>query len=272
MTDGTRRYLAFLVERDGEADFLRRTLARREVFLDRLARDPVCSSRRFDREIYLRNLSRRRPESDLDAGMLWLLASAKANQAERFGVGLAELYGRTTSDSHPVRVHVQLQETYHTRILADVVAIFGLPVHARPPVWFARLLIWWIISVPERWHLPLTGAAEMTGCIVFRALRDRGLELFADEPAVAERIRLLYDEILGDEIGHVGFIADQLGPRGRAMMRGLYRLLGLRMVSQFPELMRLFGHAEVRRRFRAPFRLESMVAELPDLAFAAATI
>src|SRR2546426_7902473 len=161
MTDGTRGYLEFLVGRDGEADFLRRTLARREAFLDRLAREPVSSSWRFDREVYLRNLARRRPERDLDdARMLWLLASAKANQAERFGVGLAELYGRTTSDSHPVRVHVQLQETYHTRILADVVAIFGLPVHARPPVWFARMLIWWIITVPEHWHLPLTGAAE----------------------------------------------------------------------------------------------------------------
>src|SRR5206468_1858010 len=32
----------------------------------------------------------------------------------------------------PVRLHVHLQETYHTRILADVAAIFGLPVRAGP--------------------------------------------------------------------------------------------------------------------------------------------
>src|SRR3989442_435518 len=94
------------------------------------SRNQVVRQRRpSDGEVSLGILARRRPEGDLDARMLWLLASAKANQAERFGVGLAELYGRTTSDSHPVRVHVQLQETYHTRILADVVAIFGLPVH-----------------------------------------------------------------------------------------------------------------------------------------------
>ncbi len=204
--------------------------------------------------------------------MLWLLASAKANQAERFGVGLAELYGRITSDSDPVRIHVQLQETYHTRILADAVGMFGLPVHARPPALLARLLINWILTVPEGWHLPLTGAAEMTGCIVFRALRDTALELFADEPAVAARIRLLYDEILGDEIGHVGFIAAQLGPAGRTLMRGFYRALGLQMAGQMPEIVRLLGRAELRRRFRAPFRLDAMVAELPGRAFAAALI
>ncbi len=38
------------------------------------------------------------------------------------------------------------------------------------------------------------GASEMVGCVLFRAMRDKGVELFADEPAVAERIRLLYNE------------------------------------------------------------------------------
>jgi hypothetical protein len=49
--------------------------------------------------------------------------------------------------------------------------------------------------------------------VLFRALRDKGVELFADEPAVAERIRLLYNEIL---------IAVRLGERVRAGMRRLY--------------------------------------------------
>ncbi len=271
-TDGARRYAEFLAMRDGEPDFDRRTLSRREAFFARLAREPVRSQRRFDRDVYLRNLARRRPERELDAPMLWLLASAKANQAERFGVGMAELYGRITSASDPVRVHVQLQETYHTRILADVVAIFGLRVHARPPGLLSRMLIRWIISVPEHWHLPLTGSAEMVGCVAFRMLRDRGLELFADEPAVAARIRLLYDEIIADEIGHVGFIADQLGRTGRGVMRALYRHLGRHLAGQMPELVRLVGRTEHERRFLAPFRLDEMAAEFPAQAYAAALI
>jgi len=265
-------YLEFLIARDGEPDFARHTLSRREAFFERLVRDPVRSRLPIDRAAYLRNLARRRPERGLDGRTLWLVVTAKANQAERFGVGLAELYGRITADSDPVLVHIQLQEFYHTRLLADVVGMFGLPVHPRPPALFARVIIRLTIALPERWHLPLAGAAEMVGCLMFRALRDRGVALFAEEPTVAERIRLLYDEILGDEIGHVGQIAGRLGPTGRAIMRRLYRVLAHGVAGGLPELRALFGRRELARRFGAAFRLDEMVAELPGRAYAAVLI
>jgi len=265
-------YLAFLEARDGEPDFERHVLSRREAFFARLRRDAVRSRLPIDRATYLRNLARRRPEPGLDERTLWLVVTAKANQAERFGVGLAELYGRIAADSDPVRVHIQLQEFYHTRLLADVVGMFGLPVHAGPPGLFARLIIRLTIALPEERHLPLAGAAEMMGCVMFRALRDRGVALFAEEPPVAERIRLLYDEILGDEIGHVGHIAARLGPTGRSVMRGLYRVLTQSAAAGLPELGVLFGRRALASRFRAPFRLEEMVAQLPGRAYAAASI
>ncbi len=264
-------YLAFLAGRDGRPDLLRHTLARREAFFERLAREPLVPSYRPDRETFLRNLARHRPEHGLDPRMLWLLATAKANQAERFGVGLGELYGKLDPEN-AVRLHIALQEHYHTRILADVASIFGLPVHPRPPRFFARTLVKILVATPERWNLPLTGAAEMAGCVIFRALRDRGVALFADEPAVAARIRLLYDEILADEIGHVGYIAAVLGPTGRAVMRRLYRMLGQRLARQFPELVVLLGRRELARRFDEAFRLDAMAAELPGRAYAAASI
>ncbi len=256
MTDG---YLAFLLARDGEADLLRHTLSRREAFFGRLAREPVRSRLRVDHATFVRNLARRRPEPGLDDRMLWLLATAKANQAERFGVGLAELYGKVMVDD-PIRLRIALQEHYHTRILADVVATFGLPAHTQPPALGTRAFVRLIVAAPERWKLPLAGCAES------------GVALFADEPEVAARIRLLYDEILGDEIGHVGFIAAVLGPRGRALMRGLYRILGHRLAGQLPELVAVCGRAELMARFRAAFRLDEMAAELPGRAYAAATI
>lgn len=269
---GPDGYLAFLRARDGEPDLGRHTLSRREALFAELERTPVRSARPLDRAAYLRNLRRTRPEPGLDERVLWLLASAKANQAERFGVGLAELYGRIGSDSDPVQLHLHLQETYHTRILADVVAVFGLPVHPHPPVLVARVIVQLLVTAPPDSLLPLTGFAEMAGCTLFRLLRDRGLALFADEPAVAERIRLLYDEILADELSHVGFIASRLGKTGRAIMRGLYRVAGHRLATQMPELVRLFGRDELRRRFRAPFRLDAMVDEFPRLAYATAMI
>jgi hypothetical protein len=265
------RYLAFLKARDGEPDLARRRLSRREEFFERLTAEPVRAGACIDRETYLRNLARRRPETGLDERTLWVLATAKANQAERFGVGLSELYGRIAVGD-PVRLHIALQEFYHTRILADVVALFGLPVFMQPPPLAARLLVKTILSVPEAWHLSLTGSAEMTGCTIFRALRDRGVALWADEPAVAARIRLLYDEIIADEIGHVGFIASLLGARGRWLMRTLYRTLGPRMAAQLPELVALLGRQDLARRFAAEFRLAAMAAELPGRAFAAAAV
>jgi hypothetical protein len=269
---GLDAYRRFLARRDGLPNLERHTLSRREALFAALDAAPVRSCRAIDRDAYRRNLVRRRPERGLDAPLLWLLASAKANQAERFGVGLAELYGRVPAcDEDPVRVHMHLQETYHTRILCDAVALFGLHVQPNRPPLCTRALIKLIVLLPPQWTLPLVGCSEMIGCVIFRALRDRGLALFADEPAVAERIRVLYDEILADELSHVGFVAAHLGPRGRRLMCWLYRHTATGMVAQMPELGALFGRGELRRRFRS-FRLATMVAEFPDTAYAAALV
>jgi hypothetical protein len=267
---GIVRYLEFLVARDGDADLLRHRLSKREAFFDNLARSPVSSCALIDRATYFRNIARRRPEPGLEPRMLWILATAKANQAERFGVGLSELLGHVDAED-PARLHVTLQEAYHTRTLADIVAMFGLPVPARPPRVLVRLLIHMMVSAPEHWTLPLVGASEMVGCVLFRQLRDKGMELFADEPAVAERIHLLYNEILADEIGHVGFIAARLDEHGRSVMRRLYARLSLTLASQFSETVTLFGRVEMAKRFSA-FDHADAAAELPTLAFAAAHI
>lgn len=255
-------YARFLRNRDGAPDLRARTLQRREAFFSALAASPVSAQARVDRAAYRRNLRRRRPESGLDARVLWLLATAKANQSERFGVGLAEVYGRVPApDEDAVRVHLHLQEFYHTRILADVVALFGLSVHAAPPPLFTRALIKSFVFAPPQWVMPGVGFGEMVGCVLFRMLRDRGVALFAGEPAVAERIRLLYDEILGDEISHVGYCAAQMGATGRRVMMWLYRWFGMRLVMQMPELRLLFDRAELKHTFEN-FDLDVMAEEV----------
>jgi hypothetical protein len=152
--------------------------------------------------------------------------------------------------------------------------------------------------LPERLLLPLVGLSERTGCVIFRLLRDKGLELFADEPEVAERIRVLYDDILADESSvaireslyqhvhsvievdvqsyfdtvphqHVGLIEARLGGVGRALLRALYRLLAARMVrSMSPETRELLGAETLGRALRAPFRQARLAAEFPQTAYA----
>ncbi|EUA31061.1 hypothetical protein I552_10106 [Mycobacterium xenopi 3993] len=92
---GIDGYRDFLARRDGEADLLNRRLTNRERFFHELEANPLRSAHPADRSAFLRNLRRRRPEPGLDKKMLFLLATAKLNQAERFGVGLGKPTGAT---------------------------------------------------------------------------------------------------------------------------------------------------------------------------------
>lgn len=120
-----------------------------------------------------------------------------------------------------------------------------------------------MVSLPERWILPLIGASEMVGCVLFRELRDKGVELFRDEPAVSDRIALLYSEILADEIGHVGFATARLDKRGRAAMRWLYSRLSTTLASQFGEVVALLGSKELATLFSG-FHLADVPAQVPQ--------
>ena len=203
--DGYRDYLA---RRDGDADLLNRRLAGREEFFSALEADPVRATRAIDRRVFMQNLRRRRPESGLDRAMLFLLATAKLNQAERFGVGLGETYGfNSGDDTPPERVYMELEEHYHTRLLTYVLDMFDLPFQVVPPPLVMRQFVKTAVFFPERPGFPFVGASEMAGCVMFDELRRAGVELFADEPDVAARIERLYCEVLTDELGHVGYCA-----------------------------------------------------------------
>jgi hypothetical protein len=272
---GVAAYREFLLRTDGAADPLRCQLAARErLFAEFDAHRPRA---RFvaDRTVFLRNLRRSQPDAGLDRRMLWLLATAKLNQSERFGVGLGEVYGKEQDkfETEPERLYVQLQEHYHSRILADVIAMFELPFPTIPPRLALRATIRLFVALPHEWTLPLVGASEVVGCILFRALRDEGVRLFADDPPVARRIGQLYDQILADEVGHVGFIAAKLGPRWRSLTRFLAREIAWRSIlGSTPELVALFGAAELRRLLRRRFDVRREVESFAGRAYAAAAL
>jgi hypothetical protein len=163
--EGYRHYLAC---RDGDADLLNRRLASREEFFAGLAADPVRSKHHIDRKVFARNLRRRRPEPGVDRRMLFLLATAKLNQAERFGVGLGEAYGNNSGDDvPPERVYMELEEHYHTRLLAYVLDIFGLPFQVVAPPLVMRQFVKIAVFLPERMSFMFVGAAEMAAASCF---------------------------------------------------------------------------------------------------------
>ena len=267
---GLNGYRAFLVERDGDADMLNRSLSRRDEFFHTIETDLVRSSFAVDRATFFENLHRRRPEDGLSPQLYWLLATAKLNQAERFGVGLAETYARNSAEDASIeRVYLELEEHYHSRLLGYVLDMFDLPFQVVPPSPLMRQFVKTAVFIPRRFAAPFVGAAEMAGCAMFALLGARGVELFADEPAVAARIRLLYNEILTDEIGHVGYCAASCTPRGRSAMRRLYPLIGRYIIHGTPELAITLGRDEIRSHLDAPFDLDNYAAQVDVRPFIA---
>ena len=268
---GIEGYRAFLVRRDGDADLLHRRLASREDFFSTLEADPVRSTHPIDRQVFLRNLRRRRPEPGVEHKMLFLLATAKLNQAERFGVDLGDTYGRIGGeDQAPERIYLALEEHYHTRLLAYVLDMFGLPFQVVVPPLVMRQFVKMEVFLPERFGFPFVGAAEMAGCIMFDELRRIGVELFADEPDVAARIHLLYTEILTDEIGHVGYCAARCSRGERTLMRWLYPYFGRLFARQTVEISLLTDREKLHARLDQPFDVERLTAGQPNETFLAA--
>jgi hypothetical protein len=270
-TVGIDGYREYLTRRDGDADLLNRRLASREEFFEAIEADVVRSTHPIDRREFTRNLRRRRPEPHLDSKTLFVLATAKLNQAERFGVGLGETYGfNSGEDVPPERVYMELEEHYHTRLLAYVLDIFGLPFHVVPPPLVMRQFVKIAVFVPERLGFPFVGAAEMAGCIMFDELRRVGVELFADEPEVAARIERLYTEILTDEVGHVGYCAARCTPVERAIMRWLYPRIGRLIARQTAEISLLTDPEELHGRLDRPFNVEELSSGLSNETYLAA--
>ena len=268
---GIEGYRDYLTHRDGVADLLHRRLANREEFFESLGADPVRSDRSIDRHVFMHNLRRRRPQPGLPPEMLFLLATAKLNQAERFGVDLGDTYGRIGGeDQPPERVYLALEEHYHTRLLAYVLDIFGLPFQVVVPPFVMRQFVKMEVFLPERFGFLFVGAAEMAGCIMFDELRRVGAELFADEPDVAARIELLYTEILTDELGHVGYCAARCTRTERALMRRLYPLFGRLFARQTAEIRLLTDPAKLRARLDQPFDVEALAAGVSNQTFVAA--
>jgi hypothetical protein len=270
-TSGIDGYRTYLEKRDGDADLLNRRLASREEFFKGLEADPVRSTHGIDRHVFMRNLRRRRPEPGIDRAMLFLLATAKLNQAERFGVGLGETYGNNSGDDvPPERVYMELEEHYHTRLLAYVLDIFGLPFQVVPPPLVMRQFVKLAVFMPERFGFAFVGASEMAGCVMFDELRRVGSELFADEPDVAARIERLYSEILTDEVGHVGYCAARCTAGERALMRWLYPRIGRLFARQTYEISMLTDPDKLHARLDRPFDIEELTADLSNETFLAA--
>ncbi len=132
------------------------------------------------------------------------------------------------------------------RLLAYVLDVFDLTFQVVPSPFVMRQFVKTGVFLPERLGILFVGAAEMVGCAMFDELRRVGMELFADEPEVAERVTLLYREILTDEVGHVGYGASRCTAAERPVMRWLYPRIARLFARQTAEIRPLVDRDEPR--------------------------
>jgi hypothetical protein len=259
-------YLAYLRNRDGVPDLKRRSFDVRERFFAELDSAPSCwvGLLPVDQAVFDRNHARRNPEPNLDEVMLWALATAKTNRAERYGVDYALAYHDVTreveSDPH---AYIQVEEFYHTRILRDALAAIGLRMEMGQPGIMARVMIRAMVQLPEKYANVLVLCGEVCGVAVFSMLLAKARELFAGQPRVLQRHEALFGQIMVDEVGHVHFVRSMLSPTGLAWAQRLLPLVAWSLLEESPELLQLFGRDALMRRILEA-DVDAAAAPYPD--------
>lgn len=268
MPDGARKafvphYLAYLREREGVPDLASRTLPKREAFFRALPKVELDRPL-VDPDVFARNLTRQKPEPGLDRRMLWALAVAKANRAERYGIEFKLGFkGFEKAGADDPYTFVEIQELYHTRIFISLLKAIGLDADILPPAGLTRMVVMGAGGLPHALSDVIALAAEIAGVAAFRGLLEEARPLFADHPGVLARIELLFGQILVDEVGHVRFLRSRLGPVRLAVARKLLPLVTWGMIDDLPELVALLGRARYLEAVQAA-DIDGATSPYPD--------
>ncbi len=265
--DAADAYLQYLKARDGRIDLASRTLSSREPFFVRLAEDPVHAPAGIDAATFHRNHARSDPEPGLSRELLWLLAVAKANRTECYGMEEhIVVNGILDGEKADTQAHVDMQEVYHTRILLDVLRCFDLEIEIGQPALAARIAVQAMIRLPNKMALPLILCSELVASVAFRLLLDTGYELFGHHPALWSRLSVLLQQIMIDEVGHVTYCRARLGPFGLTAAKAFLPLVAKSLMDEQQEFAQLVG----RERFDkllASFNPDAIVKGCTDAPF-----
>lgn len=260
-------YLGYLKAREGSLNFARRTLSRREPFFESLAREPVQAAIPLDRAAFYKNHEAPRPEPGLGRELLWLLAVAKANRTECYGMEEhIRKNGILDGERADTQSYVDMQEVYHTRILLDVLRCFDLQIEVGLPDLPSRVAVQAMIRLPQASALPLILCSEFVAAVVFRLLLDTGRELFAGHPALWARLVALLNQIMIDEVGHVAYCRARLGRLGLSIARLLLPSVKAALLSDQVEFAQLVGRERFDRAF-AGFELAWITEGCDDAPF-----
>jgi hypothetical protein len=262
LSDAERRrhldaYRSYLEARNGALDLRSRTLSRREQEFRELETLPVTWSGAVDREGFAERFlgTGRRA---IDARTLWLVAVAKANQGESYGVDLEltrYLARGIPAGDDLIQPYLFLEEQYHSRILVEACRTCGIEMTLRPPPRLMRAIIHAIYALPDRFRWTLVLCGEVLGSTVFKLILEH-CSLFSEQPAVETRLRSLIGQIWRDEVLHVAWLRARLGPWALATARRLMPSVVAGLMRDVPQLVELgCDGAELMRRLAGGIEL-----------------
>ncbi len=241
-------YLNHLRARDGLPELETRTFTLREALFRDLADHPIRRTGRpvVDPLVFALNHLRCVPEGGLDEPTLWALCMAKVNRGERHGVDykLARK-GYSPGGADNPFVYIEIEETYHTRMLLDALRVIGVDVELVPPRGLTRWVVELFGVAPRALTDVVALDAELCGVVLFRLLLEKARSLFDDQPGPLARIDLLLRQILVDEVGHIHFLRSRLGPCRLALARALLPLITRALLDDVPELGLLYGRDRI---------------------------
>jgi hypothetical protein len=201
-------YAAFLAERDGEPDFARRTLARREAATAAFEQTTLRYDGPFAAALFEAQHRRYDARRPTPAEVALLLVFAKINANEAYGVERVTRSARADGDDLPSRLLrlLLLEETYHTRLLLSATAIFGVRVtEPARPVTMTRAIVAGVAGLPEAAARPILLAGEILGILTFLRLAAAVRRVFADRPEIRDALEERVTEVLIDEVGHMSY-------------------------------------------------------------------
>jgi hypothetical protein len=263
-------YEAFLIERDGFADFDAGTLARREIAIARMEASPLRYRGPFDVALFAKQYRRFDPRLATPAEMLLLLVFVKTNANEAYGVEQAE---KRPPSGDPLRDRLEqlvlLEERYHTRLLLGASASFGVAI-SEPiaPTPTTRGIVYGIAELPEAAARPVLLAGEILGIVTFLRLIEAVRRVLAHQPELRDALEERVTEVLIDEIGHMSLNRLLAGTGTFAALRAMLPALAIATRGQLREAEAL-GVLPISLRDMGAFDVSALPAEVRRRAFVA---
>jgi len=240
--DNFESYWDFTQKHDGPILEEEKNLTRKKAILEKFQKEPVRSRKPLENpELFYRNYVQMKDDpKTLDRKTLLLTCIYKFARHEWVGISSAWNVVPSMADAATVterisRYHL-CEEFCHVRLFHEMFRTFHLDkVEWVPLKPWMRKAYSAFARVPESLMSPPAFISELMGMTFYLEVDRKLDDVFADEPEARDRLRALLDEIMIDELAHIGQRRNFIGSVGIRLSRSLIRPMIFAFFADIPE-------------------------------------